>query len=86
MKRQMLVDCLEPDLESTLLTDAQITPDTPVDGEAGSTGRPGRRGGRVDGEAGSTGRPVAWPGSGRSSPKKLTTLVGRSALRGTSWG
>ena len=69
MKRQMLVDCLEPDLESTLLTDAQITPDTPVDGEAGSTGRP-----------------VAWPGSGRSSPKKLTTLVGRSALRGTSWG
>jgi hypothetical protein len=48
MKRQMLVDCLERDLESTLLTDAQITPSTPVDGEAGSTGRPGRRGGRVD--------------------------------------
>ena len=51
MKRQMLVDCLEPDLESTLLTDAQITPDTPVDGEAGSTGRPGRRGGRLLGPA-----------------------------------
>ena len=39
MKRQMLVDCLEPDLASTLLTDAQITPDTLINGEAGCLAR-----------------------------------------------
>jgi hypothetical protein len=39
MKRQVLVDCLNPDLASALLMDAQVTPDTPIDRETGCLAR-----------------------------------------------
>jgi hypothetical protein len=39
MKRQVLVDCLDPDLASALLMDTQVTPDTPINREAGCLAR-----------------------------------------------